>query len=276
MQSDVSADASTLPGAPPFDEHPTVTKARRMAAKLGASPLPILIVGETGTGRQTLARSVVSSLRAEGKAAVSFTGAAGLPGSALRDGAAVLAFHVQLLDARAQGELAVMTAARKINLVAVARFGDEGSLVPDLAALVDATTITLPPLRGREGDALKWAELFMARAAADAGREPLELSGEARAAILAHPWPGNLAELEAAVRRAVVLGEGNVIEPDGLGFSDALVVKPLKEAEAEFRRNYVARVLAACDGNRTQAAKALGVDARTVFRYLEKAKSEPR
>ena len=88
-------------------------------------------------------------------------------------------------------------------------------------------------------------------------------------------WPGNLAELFSIVQRAAVLCQGDEVEPAELGFSDALTlvggVQPLADAVDAFRMAYVARVLAHFDGNRTQAARALGIDPRTIFRYLAKA-----
>jgi DNA-binding NtrC family response regulator len=74
-------------------------------------------------------------------------------------------------------------------------------------------------------------------------------------------WPGNLAELESVIRRATLLAEGEKIEPADLGFTEKLVVQPLNDVVEQFRMAYVKKVLAHFGGNRSQAARALGVDA---------------
>lgn len=100
------------------------------------------------------------------------------------------------------------------------------------------------------------------------------LSPDARASVATQQWPGNLAELDSILRRAVVLTRVDVITPAELGFGESLVIRTLSEAVDEYRMSYVAKVLAHFDGNRTQAARALGVDARTIFRYLAKGKPD--
>ena len=64
------------------------------------------------------------------------------------------------------------------------------------------------------------------------------------------------------------------ITGEDLGFANALVVKALTDAVDEFRMAYVEKVLAHFEGNRSQAARALGIDPRTIFRYLAKAKAD--
>jgi DNA-binding NtrC family response regulator len=81
-----------------------------------------------------------------------------------------------------------------------------------------------------------------------------------------------LAELESVVRRAVALANTDTIGPADLGLTENFVVQPLAAAVEEFRASYVSRVLAHFGGNRTQAARALGIDPRTIFRYLAKSK----
>jgi DNA-binding NtrC family response regulator len=193
----------------------------------------------------------------------------GLP-KGFRPGASVVVNHVDALDRRQQAELAAIVREGQVLMVATAR--EETSLGPELAALLDATKITLPPLHARADDVAAWAEFFVERAAHDAGLPVPKLSASARQALSGRRWPGNLSELEAVVRRAVFLGEGPTIEPNHLGFGEAFVVQSLTDAVEAFRMEYMAKVLNHFDGNRTQAARALGVDPRTMFRYLAKAR----
>jgi DNA-binding NtrC family response regulator len=266
---------------PPFDEAPAVQKARSVARKLAASDLPILITGEVGTGRRTLAAAVAEFRGDGGRTMITFNGFDGVPEelrahvAANNEAPVALILHMGTLDQQGQTAIAAYIRDRRVLVVAIGWVGNDEDLVADLRAPLEATAITLPPLRVRDSDALAWAKHFVLRAAAELGREPPVLAPEAEQAMLAHQWPGNLAELDSVVRRAVLLVEGDAIGLADLGFGQELKIQPLKEAEAEFRMSYVAKVLAHFDGNRTQAAKALGVDARTVFRYLEKAKKGP-
>jgi DNA-binding NtrC family response regulator len=263
-----------LPGAPPFQEAEIVAKARAVASRLAESDLPIVVIGEVGTGRRTLAAALAQK-RSHGTLPILVASAFdGVPGE-LRErgtGASVLVLHhVHALDPRSQSELVALVRDHRALLVATGEREGVG-LTPDLSALLDATRVMLPSLRERGDDAVKWAEVFAARAATDLGRPLPKLSVDARRAVSAHCWPGNLAELESVLRRAVLLGSSAAIEPADLGFTEKLIVQPLTDALEEYRMSYVRRVLAHFDGNRTQAARALGIDPRTMFRYLAKAK----
>jgi DNA-binding NtrC family response regulator len=145
---------------------------------------------------------------------------------------------------------------------------------PELAAhLVSA--LELPPLLDRGDDAVQWARFFLKQPGRESSEPALRLTPEAVASIRRYPWPGNLAELRQRLERAAVLASGSDIGVDDLGLDTPLTdIRPLAEAVEDFRRGYVERVLNRCGGNRTQAARLLGVDVRTIFRMLEKGKRD--
>jgi len=160
----------------------------------------------------------------------------------------------------------------------------------------------LPPLRERAGDAVLLAEYFTRwyaafRAGRSAGpRTPPALTPETCAAIAAYPWPGNVAELEHAVERALLRSPSAVLSPETLGLAGALDSAPLvarssrlpeeagkdacatNEAEvggldqthclAEVVRRVILRTLGFTRGNRTQAARLLGISVRTLYTKL--------
>jgi DNA-binding NtrC family response regulator len=263
-----------LPGSPPFPEMETVANVRKTGLRLSMSSLPILVAGEVGTGRRTLAVALAKSRSRDELPIIVASAIEGLPSDFRdwQDGTFVLVLnHLPVLEQRRQNEIAAFVRDRGLPLVATAKLGD-GGLAPELAALLECTRLMLPPLREREDDALNWATFFIARAASGLGGEAPRLTVDARRAIAAHSWPGNLSELESVVRRAVVLRESDEIGPDDLGFAEKLVVQPLNDAVEAFRMSYVRKVLAHFDGNRTHAARSLGVDPRTIFRYLAKSK----
>jgi DNA-binding NtrC family response regulator len=99
----------------------------------------------------------------------------------------------------------------------------------------------------------------------------------AREAMLAFDWPGNIRQLENHIKKALVLMDGPQITPvdmdlqlPGGAAPQREGVLPLAEAREQWQRQYVNYVLGLNDGNRTKTARDLGVDPRTVFRYLEK------
>ena len=85
-------------------------------------------------------------------------------------------------------------------------------------------------------------------------------------------WPGNIRQLENRIRKALVLCDKSLLGPEDLdsGANAENPILPLEKAKEEFQRKYVLEVLERNNGNRTQTARDLGVDPRTIFRYLER------
>jgi len=162
----------------------------------------------------------------------------------------------------------------------------EGTFREDLMHRVNAITLEAPPLRDRPEDIEPLARHFLAEAARNLGRPALALSDEALAATRAYAWPGNVRELRNAVRRAAILSDSDTIEPGdfppavaaggwpqgGGSTADApLGVEgdPLSMPLAEVERRHILAVLSRCGGNKTQAAKRLGVSVKTLYNKLE-------
>ncbi len=267
---------------PPFDESEAVQKARGLAKKLAASELPIAITGEAGTGRRTLAMAL-SDLRrgSPQRTLIQFNGFDGVAGDLRKEWPqppVVLLFHLRTLDQRGQTELADLLQARRALLVAIDEDREDAALpelIPQLKAAVEATTVTLPALRDRGSDSVLWARYFVQRAARDVGHEVPRLDTDAETSILTHRWPGNLTELDSVIRKAVLLGDDGKLSAADLGFGEEFVVQPLKDAIEQFKMEYVVKVLDRLGGNKTKAARALGIDPRTMFRYQEKLKRGP-
>jgi DNA-binding NtrC family response regulator len=246
----------------PFPEHASIRSARASAWRLAESRLPIYVTGETGTGRRTLAVALVVH-RSAGRAVVEAGN--GRPFPSERP-AVMLVHHPVLLDTVEQVRLATWIAEG----TRVVAWGSERFLAdvhPELRPHVSSGIVPLPPLRARGADASDWAHYFARR---HAGRAvPFDRGAEQ--AIRAHPWPGNLTELENAIVRGLALRDGDAPLLAGqLGLDvDVGSIEPLSAAVDRFRRAYIQRALERCGGNRTRAANCLGVDPRTVFRYLE-------
>ncbi len=151
----------------------------------------------------------------------------------------------------------------------------EGRFREDLYYRIAVFPVQVPPLRERREDLAALAEFLIAKHAAEMGRPPLSLAPEALARIQAYAWPGNVRELENTLQRALVLAQGECIGmadlPQELRDSPAGPSCPWSESAtlAEVESAWIKRVLERCGGNRTQAAKILGIDPTTLWRRLK-------
>ncbi|ADK84278.1 two component, sigma54 specific, transcriptional regulator, Fis family [Desulfarculus baarsii DSM 2075] len=169
----------------------------------------------------------------------------------------------------------------------------KGEFREDLYYRLNVIPLRIPPLRQRPGDILPLAQHFLAQFAAENNRPALTLGPEAQRMILAHQWPGNVRELQNTMERAVLLAQGEVVGPaallfedqlagfaEGLGFAEPPVEQPLPfEAEAgpiptlrDAERSLIMRALDDTEGNRTHAAKMLGISVRTLRNKLNEYK----
>ncbi|MBW6496369.1 MAG: helix-turn-helix domain-containing protein, partial [Burkholderiaceae bacterium] len=148
----------------------------------------------------------------------------------------------------------------------------EGTFREDLFYRLSEMVLTIPPLAERAGDAALLARAFVARFAAENGRDPLPFREDALRAIEAHDWPGNVRELENAARRAVIMADGNAITAEDLGLKPAngATLLNLRLAREAAERDAVLRAMAHCGDNVTQAAQQLGVSRPTLYDLLER------
>jgi DNA-binding NtrC family response regulator len=153
-----------------------------------------------------------------------------------------------------------------------------GRFREDLYYRLNVVTLRVPPLRERPEDIPLLAEHFLKRYSALSNRPLMGFSDRAKAALLAYAWPGNVRELENVVDRAVALAPGSIVEESDL--PDKLIVHartgPSADASEdrptleERTRDYVLQVLEEAGGNKTEAARILGVPRRTLYRMLER------
>ncbi|EDM79043.1 sigma-54 dependent transcriptional regulator, Fis family protein [Plesiocystis pacifica SIR-1] len=155
----------------------------------------------------------------------------------------------------------------------------------DLYFRLNVIGIELPPLRERGNDVVLIARYLVNRFAADfGGRFDSQTCFDEGAlrAMLKFSWPGNIRQLENHLKKALVLAEGPKIGAADLdldapaGAESPETIVPLSEARDRWQREYINKVLALNDGNRTKTARDLGVDPRTIFRHLEKMEKEKR
>ena len=162
-----------------------------------------------------------------------------------------------------------------------------GSFREDLFYRLNVVHLRLPALRERPGDIIELAQHFARKYAESNGLPQRALSHDAKRVVLKNPWRGNVRELENAVHRAVLLASGAEIGPDALMTpeGDALGAEPDAAARAARTAEAVTRQLVGrtvadveqdlildtldhCLGNRTHAAKILGISIRTLRNKL--------
>ena len=152
---------------------------------------------------------------------------------------------------------------------------ESGGFRRDLYFRLAGVTIEMPALAARMDDLLPLSRAILQRVQTEPGMAPRELGRAAIARLMAHDWPGNVRELEQSLRRAVLLAQGEVIEAADLALGDG-ETGGRRAALRRFDQDLVEHALRAADGNRTAAARALGISRVTLHRWIRRYGLAPR
>ncbi len=143
----------------------------------------------------------------------------------------------------------------------------------DLYYRLNVISLSVPPLRKRKEDIAVLAGVFLEKYSETFGKDPVSLTQSAERALSAYEWPGNVRELENLMQRLVILSNGPAIDvtdlPDNMHYSAKLgsgELKSLEEVEAE----HILVVLGHTGGNKTRAAKILGIDRKTLREKMQR------
>ncbi len=285
--------------------------------RMARTDVPVLLLGETGTGKGVFARLIhARSERASGPfvtincAALpeplleselfghvkgAFTGATrSRPGLVAESSGGTLfldeiaemspALQTKLLDVLERRVVRAVGASREravfLRVIAAThRDLDEriaaGAFREDLRYRLDVVSIELPPLRHRREDIPLLLQHFLREARARHPGSPAErLAPEATARLLEHRWPGNVRELAYAVERMVLLARSAEITPADLPQAILVAksggpvfggrVMPVRELQ----RRYATWALEQLGGHRTRTAERLGIDMKTLAKWL--------
>ncbi len=147
-----------------------------------------------------------------------------------------------------------------------------GRFRQDLLFRLNTIEIALPPLRDRREDIPALASHFLRQHAQRyrkniGGFEPAALQ-----ALLDHPWPGNIRELDHAVERGVLMAQGSTIRLGELGLRiDREATSRIEDMSLEEVEGFlIKKAMARFDGNVSQAAKALGLSRSALYRRLQR------
>jgi transcriptional regulator with GAF, ATPase, and Fis domain len=293
---------------------PSMLEVFRKLQKVATTDISVLITGETGTGKELIAKEIHRrSHRSDGPFITincgaipenlieselfghvkgAFTGAiatragrfqAADKGTLFLDEIGELPLSLQVKLLRALQERVVVRVGdskpEKVDIRVIAATNRNleeeirgGGFREDLYYRLNVINLWLPPLRERGDDVLIIAKVLLSKYADELESKVRGYSPNALSAIKKYAWPGNIRQLENRIKKALVLCDESVLSAEDLdlGAASEASVLPLEKAKEEFQRRYVLEALERNNGNRTQTARDLGVDPRTIFRYLEK------
>lgn len=251
---------------------PVMRQVIRMGQRAAASNIPVLILGESGVGKELLARAIQGASERSGRPFVTvncgaipanlvesilfghakgaFTGAVSdhagkfveaSGGTLFLDeiGELPLDVQVKLLRALQEGEVDPVGAKRPVKVDVriisatnkdLAKLVADGLFREDLYYRLNVFPIEAPPLRQRKEDLPALVSRFVARFNAEEGRAVRGAAPETLAMLAAFDWPGNVRQLENMVFRAVVLCEGELLQPEDFPQISGLKPKPLAPA----------------------------------------------
>ena len=271
---------------------PEFRSALAVAAKAARSRLPILIIGEPGTGKETFARAIhAASLRARGplvevdcKAVPAnivdshlfghekgaFPGAFDSRTGRLlhADGGTLLLDDITALPLETQERLDRVLATGEVRpvgcngshsvdvrVVATSNHVLPPEFEPGLAERISATTVVIPPLRERSSDIPALARHLLARFSEQVGMRTLSIGSDALAVLMRYGWPGNVRQLTAVLFRAALQCDGHSLTAEHF---------PHIAIQSRFTSRHSDRVAAISDSS--SEAALVGSQGVTLFR----------
>ncbi|HEX2874297.1 MAG TPA: sigma 54-interacting transcriptional regulator [Polyangiaceae bacterium] len=149
----------------------------------------------------------------------------------------------------------------------------EGKFREDLYYRIAVVTVQLPPLRERPEDLPVLCEKILQRLGQDAGKQPPQLGQDALRRLSAHPFPGNVRELENVLTRAFVLAPGSKLRAEDLDLGGRRAPAPRARSRRDFEADEKDRILAALRAARwnvSVVSRTLGIPRNTLYRKLQR------
>ncbi|QDV12871.1 Nitrogen regulation protein NR(I) [Rosistilla oblonga] len=302
-------DRTKRPAATMLGQSEPIQKVFRLIDRIAPTDKPVLIEGESGTGKELVAQAIHQGSPRGNRPMVTvncaalpeqlveselfgheqgaFTGATSAkPGLfEVADGSTLfidevgelpLALQPKLLRVLEDGSMRRIGSEkeRRVDVRIVAATNRslkdevaEGRFREDLYYRINLLTVHLPPLRDRGDDVSVLIDHFL-------GNGP-ELEAEARTALLAYDWPGNIRQLVNTIERAKILADDLITIEDlpdefqSLGSAGSAETPANEGSLMTVQREHIAEVLARENGNKSAAARILGVERRKLYRMMK-------
>src|SRR5262245_9018471 len=307
------------PGDAVVGHNPAMARLYELARRVAPTKSTVLVQGESGTGKELLARYIHRESGRDRFLAVncaaipndllenqlfghkkgSFTGAdRDQPGVFVHAGEGTvfldeiadlpLATQAKLLRAIEQKEIMPVGANEPIRVDAriiaatnraLAAQVEAGRFREDLFYRLNVVTLQLPPLRDRREDIPELVEFLLGRHAKALNKRIAGVSHEAMRLLMACPWKGNVRELDNALQRAVILGDGPLVTPMDLPpdlapvVDDPALVDDLSQATKRFERRHIERILRQT-ASKKEAAERLGIGLSSLYRKIDELNVE--
>ncbi len=301
-------------------------RVREIVEQIKNTSVPVLITGESGVGKEVVARAIHnSSGRAAGPfvavncAALppalleselfghekgSFTGAVSrhLGKFEVADNGTLLLDEVTEMDPNLQAKLLRALQEKEIERIGgngpipvktriiattnrdILAMVAQGQFRQDLYYRLHVIQLEIPALRERPRDIEALSHHFLAQYCAQFGKETMELTPDAKMKVMKHTWPGNVRELQNVIQRAVLLTAGRTITAADLAveaekagahldsewIGHLPIGRPMRDVETQF----ILETLKSHQGNRTHAAKTLGISLRTLRNKINEFTAE--
>ncbi len=304
---------------------PAFRRVLKLVAAVADSEAPVLILGDTGTGKEMIARLVHGGSR---RAAGPFVGlnCGALPPNLLEselfghekgaftgalasrrgrfeeaDGGTMFLDEVGDCSPEMQVKLLRVLEEKKFCRLGTNRdqvsdfrlvgatnrdLGEavrEGRFREDLLFRLNVFEIQLPPLKDRIEDVPALAAHFLRKSAAKEGRRAEGLTPGAMDRLMSYPWPGNVRELENVIHRAVILAGERPVSAEHLparlqgesgvpaGWPGPFGGCPVQQKLSDWERVFIRATLARCGGNKSRAARVLGISRKVLYAKLGRA-----
>ncbi|WP_393998484.1 sigma-54-dependent transcriptional regulator [Xanthobacter cornucopiae] len=286
----------------------SIGAVRDMVARVAPMPTTVLVTGESGTGKEVTARALhTASPRARkpfvpvncaaiapeiieselfGHLKGAFTGAASSREGLFfyAQGGTLFLDEVGELPPGLQAKLLRVIEDKKVRPVGAEReipvdvrlvaatncdlkeMVASGRFRQDLYYRLNVVNIHLAPLRERAADVAPLARLFMDELSGGLGVPPLELTPGVLRQLARYPWPGNVRELRNVIERALILGD---FPRDVVPAEDGAAEEAHSQALEAVEKHHMLKVLSEAGGNRSEAARRLGVSRKTLDRKLK-------
>lgn len=256
-----------------------------LAQSVALTPAPILITGQSGSGKTLLAQFVLEKSRHQG-AIYKWAPLSRPDLSGINDGVVILQ-DLSTWDMAEQGVLNDFMDLCRLEKRRVRFIGQtsqdlreatqQGSFRKDLFFRLSVINLQIPALQNRPEDILVLAEFFV-QVHSHIKNEGLKaLSEEAKALLLQSAWTGNVTELENVIERAVHLSQGHVIAAAAIQFLDASSIAHHVAGVttlSEMEKKLILQTLQITKQNKTKAAQLLGISIRTLRNKLNEYRQE--